>query len=115
MGAGPGEIRYMSAQGARVLARRDIIFLPAKVTLDAVGAAEAGSTVEVTWTGPNNRGDYLTIVPAGAPEGQVGKYANTENGSPSRIALPKEKGPAEIRYISGQGRAVLGRRTIEAK
>ncbi|HEX2860354.1 MAG TPA: hypothetical protein VHN79_01890 [Lacunisphaera sp.] len=115
MGAGPGEIRYMTGQGARVLARRDITFLPARVTLEAVDAADAGATVEIIWTGPNNRGDFLTIVPAGAPDAQVGKYANAENGSPSKIALPKEKGPAEIRYISGQGRAILGRRTIGAK
>lgn len=115
MGAGPGEIRYMTGQGARVIARRDITFLPAKVTLEAVESAEAGAIVEVKWTGPNNRGDYITIVPASAPEVQVGKYANTENGSPAKIALPKEKGPAEIRYISGQGRGILGRRAIEAK
>jgi Ca-activated chloride channel family protein len=115
MGAGPGEIRYMTAQGARVIARRDIAFLPAKIALEAVDAAEAGSTVEVVWTGPANRGDYLTIVPAGAPAAQVGKYADAERGSPSRIALPAEKGPAEIRYISGQGRIILGRRAIESK
>lgn len=115
MGAGPGEIRYMTGQGARVVARRDITFLPAKVTLEAVDAADAGTTVEVIWTGPNNRGDYLTIVPAGASEAQVGKYANAENGSPAKIALPKEKGAAEIRYVSGQGRVILGRRAITAK
>ncbi len=115
MGAGAGEIRYMTAQGARVIARRDITFLPAKVTLDAPESADAGATIAVTWTGPNNRGDYLTIVPANAPEAQVGRYANTESGSPSRIIMPVEKGPAEIRYISGQNRAVLGRRTILSK
>lgn len=115
MGAGAGEIRYMTAQGARVIARRDIAFLPARVTLQASESAEAGAIVEVIWTGPNNRGDYLTIVPAGAPEGQVERYANTESGSPAKIALPREKGPAEIRYISGQNRAILGRRVIEAK
>ncbi len=54
------------------------------------------------------------IVLVGAPAAQVGKYADTERGLPSRIALPAEKGPAEIRYISGQGRIVLGRRPIEA-
>ncbi len=72
MGAGPGEIRYMTAQGARVIARRDITLLPAKVSLHSVDAADAGSIVEISWTGPNNRGDYLTIVPAGAPDAQVG-------------------------------------------
>jgi hypothetical protein len=115
MGAGPGEIRYMTGQGARVLARRDLTLLPARVTLEAVEAADAGSTVEIVWTGPNNRGDYLTIVPAGAPAAQTGKYANAEGGSPCRIAMPQEKGPAEIRYISGQGRIILGQRKILAK
>jgi Ca-activated chloride channel family protein len=115
MGAGPGEIRYMTGQGARVLARREITFLPAMVTLEAVEAADAGSTVEIAWTGPNNRGDYLTIVPAGAPDAQVGKYANAESGSPSKIAMPPEKGPAEIRYVSGQGRIILGRRPIQSR
>jgi Ca-activated chloride channel family protein len=102
----------MTAQGARVIARRDITFLRAVVTLEAVEAADAGSTVEVNWTGPKNRGDYLTIVPVGAPEAQVGRYTNAETGSSGRIAMPKETGPAEIRYVSGQSRTVLGRRTI---
>ncbi len=29
--------------------------------------------------------------------------------------MPTERGPAEIRYISGQGRIILGRRAIQAK
>ena len=110
--AGPAEIRYMSGQGARVLARRPLRLLAATVTLDAPEEVSAGEKLTVTWTGPDNRGDYITIVPESAPEGTYASYADTHHGSPSQLSTPKEAGACEIRYVSGQGRRILGRKKI---
>ena len=69
--------------------------------------------MSITWTGPNNPGDYITIVPKGLPDGQYRDYATTSNGSPLTVKAPKDAGDAEIRYMTGQGGKVLARIAIE--
>jgi Ca-activated chloride channel family protein len=109
---GAGEIRYMSGQGDLVLARRPINFVAAEVTLTAPDEAVAGSAVEITWTGPNNQNDYLTIVGKAAPDGERGAIAYTGQGSPLKVTAPGEPGPGEIRYMRGQDDQVLARRAL---
>jgi Ca-activated chloride channel family protein len=110
---GDAELRYMTGQGARMLARRAIQIVAAKITLDARDEVVAGSVVSVTWTGPNNRGDYITIVPQTTPDGQYTRYADTSRGSPLNIESPIEAGANEVRYVSGQGSKVLARRPLK--
>lgn len=109
---GDAEIRYMTGQGGKVLARRAIKINAAVVTLAAPAEAKADSDVSITWTGPNNPGDYITIVPIATPDGEYRTYANTTAGSPLTVKAPKEPGEAEIRYMSGQGGRVLARIAI---
>jgi hypothetical protein len=112
MEPGEAELRYMTGRGAQVLARRAIRIVAAEVTLEAPAGATAGSPVSVQWTGPNNVGDYLTIVAKGTPDGQFGPYTQTTRGSPLTVNAPKAAGEAELRYMSGQGAKVLARRPI---
>lgn len=112
MEPGDAELRYMTGRGAQVLARRPIRVVAAEVSLSAPASAGAGTPVSITWTGPNNPSDYLTIVAKGSPDGQYGSYTLTNRGSPLAVNAPKSAGEAEIRYMSGQGAKVLGRRTI---
>jgi len=65
--AGACEIRYMSGWGDKVLARRAIKTVAADVTLAAPDEGVAGSNVPVTWSGPNNENDYITIVERSVP------------------------------------------------
>jgi len=109
---GPGELRYMTGRGARVLARRPILVVAAEVTLDAPATAAAGSAVSIEWKGSANQGDYITIVAKGAPDGTFGHYTQTSRGSPLTVNAPPTAGDAEIRYISGQGARTLARRAI---
>jgi hypothetical protein len=110
---GDAELRYMSGQGGKVLARRPLRLVAPVITLEAPAQAPAGSTVQVTWTGPNHAGDYLTIVPKGAAVGTAQRYAFTSRGSPAAVVAPGAAGPAEVRYMSGQGNRVLARVAIE--
>jgi Ca-activated chloride channel family protein len=112
MEPGDAELRYMTGRGAQVLARRPIRVVAAEVSLDAPASAAAGASVSITWTGPNNPSDYLTIVTKGSPDGQYGSYTLTNRGSPLAVSAPKSAGEAEIRYMSGQGAKVIGRRAI---
>jgi hypothetical protein len=111
--AGGAELRYMTGQGSRVLGRRAIEIVAAEVTLSAPAEAAAGSTVTITWTGPNNPGDYITVVAAGTADGQYGDYTATNAGSPLSVQAPKDAGDAELRYVTGQGNKVLARRPIK--
>lgn len=108
---GEAELRYMTGQGAKVLHRVPVRVTAAPIELDAPVSAAAGSKVEIKWSGPNNAGDYITVVPQSLPDGQYAAYANTTNGPILTLAAPKA-GLGEIRYMSGQGARVLKRRPI---
>jgi hypothetical protein len=111
--AGNAELRYMTGQGHKVLGRRPIKIVAAQITMSAPPECAAGTAVSVTWTGPNNPGDYITIVAKELPDGQFGDYANTASGSPLSVKAPKTPGDAEIRYMTGQGAKVLARIAIK--
>ncbi|MEO0760620.1 MAG: hypothetical protein AAFZ09_02255, partial [Pseudomonadota bacterium] len=111
--AGQAEIRYVEGQTSEVLARLPVVLREAEVSLSAPVEVVAGSTVEVRWTGPNNPNDYLTVVPADAPEDARGNFNFTWRGNPLALLTPEQTGPAEIRYRSGQTGEVLARRPIE--
>lgn len=110
---GDAEVRYVTGQGHKVLARRPIRVVAAEVSLSASGEAVAGTTIEVVWTGPDNRGDYITVVPADMADGRYGNYTNTSAGSPLKLLVPIMAGDAELRYVTGQGGKVLARRAIK--
>jgi hypothetical protein len=82
-------------------------------TLEATphAAASAGSTVTVTWSGPNGRGDYITVVRKGSDASTYLDYKSTSDGrapvNPVSIVLPAEPGAYEIRYVRGDPRAVV--------
>ena len=115
MRIGPAEIRYVSGQGAKVLARRPLAIVAAQISLQAPADAVAGSVVLVEWKGPNNPGDYLTIVPKSAKDGVALQGVTTGRGTPAKFTLPRESGPFEIRYMSGQGNLVLARTGIQLR
>lgn len=110
---GDAELRYMSGQGAQVLARRPIKIVAAEVSLSGPAEAIAGSIIAVNWSGPNNTGDYVTVAARETPDGQYGNYTYTTQGSPLKITVPITPGDAELRYMTGQGAKVLTRRPIK--
>jgi Ca-activated chloride channel family protein len=109
---GAAEIRYMTGQGAKVLARAPLQINAATITLNAPAEAKAGVNVTIDWTGPANGGDYVTVVPQSFPDGRYAAYANVASNPRVTVKAPAEPGPAEIRYMSGQGARVLHRRAI---
>lgn len=79
-----------------------------EVSLEAPASVTSGATIEVVWSGPDNKNDYVTIVPADAPEGTRGNFFFTERGSPGKLLAPeKTTGTHEIRYVTGQSEKTL--------
>jgi Ca-activated chloride channel family protein len=111
--AGAYELRYLTGQTRTTLASIPIAVDPATADLEAPAAAPAGGEIPVVWQGPDNRGDLITIVEAGAPEGEYGDYTYTREGSPLQLDLPDTPGDYELRYVTGQSRATLASRPIK--
>jgi len=70
-------------------------------SLTAPESIPASSAFEVEWEGPNDKGDYITIVTKDSPPGKSGSYAYTKDESPSKITAPIKIGDYEVRYVSG--------------
>ena len=110
--AGKAEVRYIAGRSRKILGRASLTITPIGITLEAVDESVAGSPIQISWSGPNNRGDYVTLVPKSAADDVSGKYIETSKGSPVKATTRIQPGDAEIRYISGQGRKVLARRAL---
>src|SRR5690606_1735915 len=68
-------------------------------SLSAPASATVGAPVEVAWQGAADARDFITIVPAGAPEGQYQGYQYTAK-SPVTLTAPAQPGSYEIRYLA---------------
>ena len=112
---GDYQIRYIaSGNPAKVLATRNISVVAPQVSLDASNSAEAGSTIDITWDGPDNQNDYISVA---APDAKPQKYAHytyTKRGNPSKLKMPLEPGQYQIRYIAqGNPQRILAMRVID--
>ncbi|MFA5567840.1 MAG: VWA domain-containing protein [Trueperaceae bacterium] len=115
MVTGPLELRFLvpGPDNSWPVAGRTTIDLQAvTASLDAPDEATAGSTIEVAWTGPDNKDDYITVVEAGAPEGTWMQYAYTSEGNPVSLRLPEEAGDFELRYQDGYQDTTLASRPL---
>lgn len=99
---GAYEIWYVAGSDDTVFARRPITVAPYEITLEAATAVDAGADFDVTWTGPDGPGDYITIVTAGATQWTNEPYFYTASGSPGTLTAPDVPGNYEIWYVSGQ-------------
>lgn len=114
---GEFEIRYWSRSEKQVLARQAIILHDEPSSLDAPASAPVGSDLEVSWSGPGNSYDNITLVPNDADDAaKAMARASILRPSPVILKLPETAGEYEIRYVTRQNQRVLARRplTIEA-
>ena len=111
---GQYEIRYLAADSPYpTLQKRSLHVVDATATLEAADTVPAGDELSVSWTGPDNRQDFITLVPVGTAEGQYAVYAYTNKGSPLTIRAPDAAGEYELRYLMGtSGYRTLGRRSV---
>ena len=76
-------------------------------TFEYERGVQAGTEFEVTWTGPDNEDDYITIVPAGADVGTFHDYFYTAEGPTGTLTAPTTAGDHEVRYIDGATSATV--------
>jgi Ca-activated chloride channel family protein len=104
---GEYEVRYVMGQRSGTLASTRVTVTGVSASLSAPREVAVGTDLAVEWEGPDNPNDYITIVPAGSPEGSYASYFYTSDGSPGTLTAPDEAGDYEVRYVMGQSEATL--------
>ena len=114
--AGYFEIRYLTAQSYKTLARIPLNITSTEAAIEVQDKVSSGSKFNVFWTGPDNDRDFITIVPADAEEGTYKNYTYTKNSKKDRdgkvyltLSAPEETGNYEVRYLTGQKYITLAR------
>lgn len=110
--AGPYEVRYLTGQSYATLASTNINIGAVSASVQGPAEAVAGSAFNVTWQGPNNQSDYITIVAKGAREGTSGNYKYSSEGSPAKLLAPLQAGDYELWYATGQSHTTLAKASI---
>jgi hypothetical protein len=110
--AGEYEVRYLMAQSYATLGVAKVTITATTGSVQGPAEAVAGSTVPVTWKGPNNQHDYINLVRKGAPDSESGAYQYTARGNPVTVIAPLVPGDYELRYSTGQTHATLARAAI---
>ncbi|SDY61736.1 VWA domain-containing protein [Citreimonas salinaria] len=114
--ADPGlyEVRYVLEEGRRTLASTPIEVTEPQVQVTATDTVRAGDEIEISWSGDvPHPGDYITIVPLGAAEGEVQDHDRVGSETSTTLRAPAETGVYEVRYVLGNGRRTLASATVE--
>lgn len=109
---GEYEVRYLAGRKKIVLARRALTVMAAEASISGAPEAVAGSVVEITWTGPNNKRDFVTIAPKGSPGSKYLNWKYAAKGGPVKLALPEDPGDYEYRYVTRK-KKVLARMPVK--
>ncbi len=83
------------------------------MTLTAPEVVRATAEFDVSWSNAINGRDFITIVPFGADEGELGASIRANQDSPGELEAPEEPGLYEIRYVLNEGRRTIAVVEIE--
>ncbi|MES1263523.1 MAG: hypothetical protein ABUL69_04150, partial [Peristeroidobacter soli] len=81
-------------------------------SVTAPAQVAAGAKFKISWTGPNNPRDFVTMVKAGTPEKTYERYEYTSEGSTLEFTAPDVPGGYELRYATGREYNTLARASI---
>jgi Ca-activated chloride channel family protein len=111
---GQYELRYVSTRREpAVLARAKLTVTEIQATIEAPDTATAGSTIEVSATGPFSEKHWIGFAPKGSGIGVYRDYGRP-TGASSTLTLdtPSEPGDYEIRYVLNEAERILVARPI---
>ncbi len=113
--AGDYQIRYHLGQTYRVIAAKPLQVAGTQAGLEIPESAPAGSELQIGWTGPDDKGDFISIDQTGAADRDYGTYTYTKDGSPVVIRVPEDPGDYLVRYHTGQTYRVLAQTPLHAE
>ena len=105
---------YVLDQGRRPLARALVEVNRSEVTLEVPETVPAGARVRGGWEGRvNGTGTSSRIVPAEAPDDEIGKPPAGRPQQPGQLTARGRRRLYELRYVLDQGRRPLARALVE--
>lgn len=104
---GQYELRYFLGAGDVIIGKRPITVGAVSASVTAPQSAAAGTKIQISWKGPDNPRDFITIVKAGTPDKQYAAYAYSSEGNPLTMRAPDIAGDYEVRYLTAQTYATL--------
>ncbi len=112
---GEYEVRYLTAQGNLTLARARLTIGPVTGTISGPAQAVAGESFKVSWKGPDNARNFITVVPKGAREGEYSSiYSYTRpQTNPLTLTAPLAPGEYELRYSTAESYFTIARAALE--
>jgi Ca-activated chloride channel family protein len=112
---GEYEVRYIQGLGDKLLAKTAIKVLAAGASVKAPESAGIGSKFKVSWQGPGNDPDYISVAKPDQEPGSYVHYAYAKSGNPLELRAPSDPGQYEVRYILGEGEKLLAKTVITIK
>lgn len=109
---GEYEVRYLTGQSNATLARAKFTVGAVAGTLSGPAQVTAGDTFKVSWKGPDNPRNFITVVAKGAREGEYGNWAFTARENPLTLFAPLAPGEYELRYSTAESYYTLARAPI---
>ncbi|WP_305984934.1 VWA domain-containing protein [Roseibium sp. MMSF_3544] len=107
------ELRYINGSDRQIMGSRKLVVGDGGISLNALDTVKAGETLEVAWTGPGIKVDWIDIAPPGLPNGNgYLSYTFVNSGNPLTVRAPSAPGTYEIRYINGSDRQIMGTKTL---
>ena len=101
-------MRYHLAAGYAVIASAPLKVTDVAATLEPAPTVGVGGDLSITWTGPKQPSDFISIDKPGAPDTTYGPYAYATQGSPAKIRAPDAPGDYVVRYHMAGGYRVIG-------
>jgi hypothetical protein len=111
--AGEYELRYATGQAYLTLARAPVTVTAIQGSLTGPATVVGGEPFKVTWKGPDNPRNFITIVAKDAKEGSYGHYAYTDKNNPVNLVAPLAAGDYELRYSTAEKFLTLARAAIK--
>ena len=77
--------------------------------LSGPAAVDIAARFEVSWKGPGNAEDFISVAQPNQPAGASVSRTSVREGSPLKLWAPSDPGEYEIRYVVGRGANVLAK------
>lgn len=111
---GDYEIRWLAAASPYPTVTSKALNVTAtSAELSVPASASIGSTIPISWQGPDNPLDFITLVPEGAKSGAYDEYVYTKKGKTVSLTAPTQAGTYEVRYLTGRGYKTLAMAPIK--
>jgi Ca-activated chloride channel family protein len=97
----------------RLVGRAPISVAEPATSVEAAAEIRPFEALEVTWAGPGNPGDHLSLVPADGTPTNPASCRLVSATNPIELTAPGEEGFWEVRYVSGLTGRTLARSAVE--